>query len=827
MRRITRGKIGKHVKNQFSLEHLETRRLLAGDSGVCFEPLDDITVQVGSPLHIPIDASDIAGGPITVSVDIEDDDLLEGVIIGGNRSIRIQVDGFGEMVFELFEQRAPLPTSRVIELAESGFYDGIEFHRVIDDFVIQAGDPTGTGIGGSLLGNFDDQFHPDLQHNRPGVLSFAKNGDDTNNSQFFITESAQRHLDFNHSVFGLLVEGEDVRDAISEVATDNSASPLSPVTIQSIDVFQDLENSVVLLSPRSDAIGSTTVTFTVTNTQGETFSQTIDVDVAADTANSQPYLLPLDLPIFASEQTAEIQLSSFDIEGDPVEYSASTTSSSATVSIDDAGLVTVVPNAGFEGTVPVRVTVLAAGSTNGDSDNQLLNVVFSATTLDLLADDDSGVDNSDDITNETSPIFIVSDAPIGETVELVVGDQIIGSGTVNGQTTTITNATLDTLGDGTHRVLARTTGDRSTDLATLDITLDTAAPTGFTVGTSRHAVAGQVFQFDLNDPEEGTGITYTLINGPSGAIVDPVSGLLQWLPTENQLGEHSLEIRRSDIAGNAIDETLTISVFAGPIATVQLEAVDLNGIPIDQINVGEEFLLNLFVTDNRDLANRAGLFSAYADIGFDEAFVSPLPVPVEYHGDFNIAQSATLLTGMIDELGASSDQFTPSFQATVLVATVRMIANEAGNITITSSAATSEFLAYNLDDVLLPSEIEFTSIDLSVFDPDFHRESNPFDVDGNGSVTALDALIVINVIGEAGQVIPLDSPLAEILRPEFAYNVARDGQISALDALRVINFLAEQTVPEAELIPMSLLDDENENLERILDELGLALAGLG
>ena len=75
--------------------------------------------------------------------------------------------------------------------------------------------------------------------------------------------------------------------------------------------------------------------------------------------------------------------------------------------------------------------------------------------------------------------------------------------------------------------------------------------------------------------------------------------------------------------------------------------------------------------------------------------------------------------------------------------------------------------------------------------------------------------------------IPLDSPLAEILRPEFAYNVARDGQISALDALRVINFLAEQTVPEAELIPMSLLDDENENLERILDELGLALAGLG
>jgi cyclophilin family peptidyl-prolyl cis-trans isomerase len=81
--------------------------------------------------------------------------------------------------------------------------------------VIQGGDPTGTGSGGSPLGDFDDQFHVDLQHNRTGILSMAKSFDDTNDSQFFITEGAQRHLDFNHSIFGILVEGESVRQSIS------------------------------------------------------------------------------------------------------------------------------------------------------------------------------------------------------------------------------------------------------------------------------------------------------------------------------------------------------------------------------------------------------------------------------------------------------------------------------------------------------------------------------------------------------------------------------------------------------------------------------------
>ena len=165
-----------------------------------FEDIGNQQVQIGSPLHIPVDVYDPDGGVQTVTVSVDDPDFLRATVLEGNRSIVIDMATYGDMRFELFESEAPLATSRVIELAEQGFYDGIRFHRVVDNFVIQAGDPLGNGTGGSNLGTFDDQFDVDLQHNRPGVLSFAKAGDDTNNSQFFITETPTPHLDFNHTV---------------------------------------------------------------------------------------------------------------------------------------------------------------------------------------------------------------------------------------------------------------------------------------------------------------------------------------------------------------------------------------------------------------------------------------------------------------------------------------------------------------------------------------------------------------------------------------------------------------------------------------------------
>ena len=121
----------------------------------------------------------------------------------------------GEIVAELYADKAPLTVENFVNLARTGFYDGTTFHRVIPGFMAQGGDPTGTGRGGPGY-QFDDEFHPDLRHKGAGVLSMANAGPGTNGSQFFITYSATPHLDDRHSVFGSVVEGMDVLNSIRE-----------------------------------------------------------------------------------------------------------------------------------------------------------------------------------------------------------------------------------------------------------------------------------------------------------------------------------------------------------------------------------------------------------------------------------------------------------------------------------------------------------------------------------------------------------------------------------------------------------------------------------
>ena len=168
----------------------------------------------------------------------------------------------GDIEIELFDERAPNTVENFVGLAEGAddyegtdvgpgtgawedpesgekrvdpLYVDIPFHRVIADFMIQTGDPTGTGRGGPGY-TFDDEFHSDLRHDGPGKLSMANRGPDTNGSQFFITLGAQPHLDDKHAVFGEVTDGMDVVEEIGAADTDGQDNPTSEILLEAVEI---------------------------------------------------------------------------------------------------------------------------------------------------------------------------------------------------------------------------------------------------------------------------------------------------------------------------------------------------------------------------------------------------------------------------------------------------------------------------------------------------------------------------------------------------------------------------------------------------------------
>jgi cyclophilin family peptidyl-prolyl cis-trans isomerase len=141
----------------------------------------------------------------------------------------------GDMLIELYADKAPRTVNNFVFLAREGYYDAVTFHRVIAKFMVQGGDPTGTGTGGPGY-TFADEFHPSLRHDGPGVLSMANAGPNTNGSQFFITHVPTPWLDDKHSVFGRVIEGQDVLMAIPPRDPNQRGTPA--VQIQSIEILE-------------------------------------------------------------------------------------------------------------------------------------------------------------------------------------------------------------------------------------------------------------------------------------------------------------------------------------------------------------------------------------------------------------------------------------------------------------------------------------------------------------------------------------------------------------------------------------------------------------
>ncbi len=142
----------------------------------------------------------------------------------------------GEFEIELFEDKTPITTKNFIDLAQEGFYDGVIFHRIIDGFMIQGGDPTGTGMGGPGY-TIEDEFTPELTHESEGILSMANTGrPHTGGSQFFITLAATPWLDGHHTVFGKVIKGIEVVREIGHVKTGPQDRPVHDVVINKITI---------------------------------------------------------------------------------------------------------------------------------------------------------------------------------------------------------------------------------------------------------------------------------------------------------------------------------------------------------------------------------------------------------------------------------------------------------------------------------------------------------------------------------------------------------------------------------------------------------------
>ena len=141
----------------------------------------------------------------------------------------------GTFEIELFEDKAPNTTKNFIDLAQKGFYNGLIFHRVIDGFMIQGGDPEGTGMGGPGY-TIKDEFHKDLKHSSEGILSMANAGPNTGGSQFFITLDKTPWLDGHHAVFGKVIKGMDVVKKIGRTKTGFNDRPVKDVIMEKVTI---------------------------------------------------------------------------------------------------------------------------------------------------------------------------------------------------------------------------------------------------------------------------------------------------------------------------------------------------------------------------------------------------------------------------------------------------------------------------------------------------------------------------------------------------------------------------------------------------------------
>jgi len=495
------------------VESLESRQLLA----VTLPAIADQTVLAGAPLHLALNGSSSVGNPVAYTVSTSNPSLLTATVPTGNPSLKISVSSpanaiQGDMVFQLFEDIVPETVTQITTLADNGFYNGLIFHRVIKDFMVQGGDPLGTGTGGPGY-QFDDEFDPHLQFTSAGILAMANSGADTNGSQFFITTVPTRWLDFNHTIFGFLTQGRNVLTQIENVPTNINDRPLNDVVMTSVSTITDTRNGVLRLAAPHGTTGSATVTVTARDTvTNETAVRTFQVTVQADPTNNTPFIWGTIDPQFTTVNTpVTFDIPGHDVEGDPIFYSGSVLSGGGTLNVNSStGEATFTPPAGATGLFKVVVNVGASSTSSGAAlDSQTVSIYVANAT-----------GNTPPVLTAANPSLGRTPANAAKTFEL--NDSFINKGP---GTTLIVDPDEESLDPGI--ALIGTTGTGVWEYSINDGA--TFQPVGTVSATSALLLSDTAqLRFTPSGVAGGTAtITYRgwdMTSGAEGAKVDPTTG---------------------------------------------------------------------------------------------------------------------------------------------------------------------------------------------------------------------------------------------------------------------------------------------------------------
>lgn len=400
-------------------EPLEAREV----PSVTLASISEPEIANNKPTYIPVTVTNTPAGTVTTTVSSDSPDVTASVVQGGE-SIRFDVTGTdsngvpfsGSMTVELFTDSAPIAAQQVINLVNSGYYNGKLFPRVLNTFVIQGGGTTTSD--NSTLPDFQTEFNANYQFNSGGLFAMANSGgSDSNNSQFFITDTnlpltggttnattggmnnvesnLETPLNFKYSIVGILTSGFDIyQKIITTTVEDNSATPpedsvpVNPITITGATVFKDTSDAVIELNPTAGFTGTANIKVTANDGTGPT-SETFATTGTADPVVDPPFLGPI-----ANQTTTEGTPVTFtvpvtNVSGVPATIAIrdtatfTTSPTNLTVSIDQTtGQATLTPAAGFTGPIQFEVGVreTSAADTLSSYDTEVVTLTVNPST---------------------------------------------------------------------------------------------------------------------------------------------------------------------------------------------------------------------------------------------------------------------------------------------------------------------------------------------------------------------------------------------------------------------------------------------------------------